>query len=81
MPLALSQLLPLIFALSVIATLCLMMRVFTYIDPLQFQKYRLLGLFALLFPGVLKQGGAAAFLLMLVAAIGTFLLGLYLFEF
>ena len=76
-----AQFLPVIFVLIICATVYCMMRVFTFIDPERFQKNRLLGLFALLIPGVLKEGGATAFLTMIAVAIATFLFGLYLFEF
>lgn len=81
MPLYLSQALVVIFASLLALTFYLMMKMFTYIDPAQFQRFRLLGLFALLFPGVLKPGGAKVFLFMVISALCMFVTGFYLFEF
>ena len=81
MQIEITQVLTLFFVLLVGVTLYSMMKMFTYIDPVQFHKRRFLGLFALLFPGVLKEGGSVAFLIMTIVAMTTFLFGLYLFEF
>ena len=56
------------------------MKMSSYIDRVVYWKYRLLGPFALLVPGVLKPGGSRYVLATAVGAIALFGLGLYVFE-
>ena len=60
--------------------LYLFMKMSSYIDPEVYWKYRLLGPFALLVPGVLKPGGSRYVLATAVGATALFGLGLYVFE-
>ncbi|MDB4542713.1 hypothetical protein N9241_00570 [bacterium] len=54
---------------------------FSYIDSDLFSKYRLLGPFALLIPGVLKPGGRFFLLVFLLATTSLLLAGMLFFEF
>ena len=81
MPFDLSRVLVVLFASLLVLTFYLMMKMFMYIDPEQFRRYRLLGLFALLFPGVVKPGGGRVFLAMVISALCLFVAGFCLFGF
>ena len=54
---------------------------FSCIDSDLFHKYRLLGPFALLIPGVLKPGGMLFLLFFFLATTLLFLVGMLFFEF
>jgi hypothetical protein len=56
-------------------------KLFSMIDDEAFNRYRLLGPFALLMSGVLKPGGIRFLVSFLLATATLFLLGLYFFEF
>ena len=58
----------------------LIVKLHSYVDMDVYWKYRLLGPFALLVPGVLKPGGGRYVLATAVGAIVLFSLGLYVFE-
>ena len=56
-------------------------KLFSYTDEDYLGKYRLLGPFALIVPGVLKPGGAKYLMGFLVVTAALFLFALYAFEF
>ena len=56
-------------------------KLFSHIDAESFNKYRLLGPFALLISGVLKRGGMLFLMSFILASATLFLLGLFFFEF
>ena len=56
-------------------------KLFSYTDDECLGKYRLLGPFAYIVPGVLKSGGIKFLLGFLVATAALFLFALYVFEF
>ena len=58
----------------------LIVKLHSYVDMGVYLKYRLLGPFALLVPGVLKPGGSRYVLATAVGATALFGLGLYVFE-
>ena len=60
--------------------LYLFMKMSSYIDPEIHWKYRLLGPFSLLVPGVLKPGGSKYLLATAIGAIALFGVGVYVFE-
>ena len=63
-----------------VAEVYLIMKMSSYVDPLNYSKYRLLGPFALLIPGVLKPGGSKYVLATACGAAVLFATGLYVFE-
>jgi hypothetical protein len=56
-------------------------KLFSLIDDEAFNRYRLLGPFALLISGVLKPGGMRFLVSFLLVTATLFLLGLFFFEF
>jgi hypothetical protein len=56
-------------------------KLFSYTDEKYLRKYRLLGPFALIVPGVLKPGGFKFLLGFLIIAAALFLFVLSIFEF
>ena len=58
----------------------LIVKLHSYVDMGVYWKYRLLGPFSLLVPGVLKPGGSRYVLATAVGATALFGLGLYVFE-
>ena len=63
-----------------VAEVYLIMKMSSYVDPLNYSKYRLLGPFALLIPGVLKPGGSKYVQATACGAAVLFATGLYVFE-
>ena len=63
-----------------VAEVYLIMKMSSYVDPINYSKYRLLGPFALLIPGVLKPGGSKYVLATACGAAVLFATGLYVFE-
>jgi hypothetical protein len=63
-----------------VAEVYLIMKMSSYVDPINYAKYRLLGPFALLIPGVLKPGGSKYVLATACGAAVLFATGLYVFE-
>ena len=63
-----------------VAEVYLIMKMSSYVDPINYSKYRLLGPFALLIPGVLKPGGSKYVMATACGAAVLFATGLYVFE-
>lgn len=68
-----------LFAVLVVALFVLMGLLFRKIEVSAFSRYKLLGPFALLIPGVLKPGGPLIILLLAIGSIATTLLGNHMF--
>ena len=58
----------------------LIVKLHSFIDMGVYLKYRLLGPFSLLVPGVLKPGGSKYLLATAIGAIALFGVGVYVFE-
>jgi hypothetical protein len=69
-----------LFVVLLLLQIYFMLKLFSYIDPELVTKYRFLGLFALLKPGVLRSGGVKFLLATICCACLLFVAGLVAFE-
>jgi len=69
-----------VFLIMLLLESYLVMKFCSFIEPKMYWKYRFLGPFALLIPGVLKPGGSKYVLATACGAAVLFATGLYVFE-